>query len=47
MVLADNVSGGGSMAEEIQRGDQILWSTGEWRKEVKALCNTYSHNLHG
>lgn len=48
MVLADSVAGCGSMAEEIQRGgDQILGSTGGRRKEVKELCNTYSHNLHG
>lgn len=36
MVLADNVAGGGSMAST-ERGDQILWSTGENGKEVKAL----------
>lgn len=32
MVLADNVVGGGSVAEKIQIGDQILWSTGQRRK---------------
>lgn len=48
MVLPDNVAGGESMTEKYTvRGDQIPRSTEGRRKEVKELCNTYSHNLHG
>lgn len=45
MVPADNVAGGGSVAEEIQRGDHIALSTAVLEKEVKAPYNTSSHNL--
>lgn len=47
MVLADNVAEGGSMAEKIQRGETRFSGAQENRKEVKALCNAYSHNLCG
>lgn len=42
MVLADNVAGGGSMAEKMQRGDQIYWRT-EARERRLRRCVTLIH----